>query len=178
MKQDVGYPTCPAGRRPAGLPKLLLCAATLSPGVLTAAEIYKWTDANGVVHYSQTPPAHGQGTVVEAPEAYKPGSVSDEPPPATAGEDAGENGSAGEEAPLTAAQARRQQLAQQRETARERQAENRQLCDRHRQRIEQMEPARRVFYTDEAGEQVRMDDDLRLALIEESRTFVDENCGD
>jgi hypothetical protein len=48
----------------------------------------------------------------------------------------------------------------------------------HRQRLEQLEPARRVFYTDETGESVRMDDDQRLALIEESRAFLDENCSD
>ena len=26
----------------------------------TAGEVYKWTDANGVTHYSQTPPASGK----------------------------------------------------------------------------------------------------------------------
>ena len=26
----------------------------------TAGEVYKWTDANGVTHYSQTPPANGR----------------------------------------------------------------------------------------------------------------------
>jgi hypothetical protein len=39
-----------------------------------------------------------------------------------------------------------------------------------------MEPARRVFYTNEQGESVRMDDDERMALIEESRAFLAENC--
>lgn len=36
-----------------------LVAATLSAGVF-AQEVYQWKDANGVTHYSQTPPARGQ----------------------------------------------------------------------------------------------------------------------
>ena len=171
MKQAVGYSLCRsdrrAGRWPARLTTLLLCAASLWTGALAAAEIYTWTDANGVVHYSQTPPPQGQGEAIEAPEAYKPGSVSVEPPAAETG--------AGEPT-LTAAQARRQQMDEQREANRERRAQNEQLCNLYRQRLEQLEPARRVFYTDETGQQVRMDDDQRIALIEEARTFVDENC--
>jgi len=174
MKQAVGHTPRHDGRRPARLPILVLFAAVLWAGALSAAEVFTWTDENGVVHYSQTPPPQGQGKTIEAPEAYKPGSVPVEPPAAAGGVRVTAEG----DATLTAAQARRQQLDQQRQTNRERQAENRQLCDQHRQRLEQLEPARRVFYTDEAGEQMRMDDDQRLALIEESRTYVDENCAD
>ena len=36
-----------------------LVAATLSAGTL-AQEVYQWKDANGVTHYSQTPPTSGQ----------------------------------------------------------------------------------------------------------------------
>jgi hypothetical protein len=41
-----------------------------------------------------------------------------------------------------------------------------------------MEPARRVFYTDDQGESVRMDDDQRMALIDESKAFLAKNCRD
>lgn len=34
----------------------VLCLA----GVVTAGEVYQWKDANGVTHYSQTPPPKGQ----------------------------------------------------------------------------------------------------------------------
>jgi len=50
------------------------------------------------------------------------------------------------------------------------------MCQKHRKRLTQMEPARRVFYTNEQGESVRMDDDLRMDLIEEDRSYINENC--
>lgn len=172
MKQPVGLLHHSFGLRPARLPLLLVWAVSLWAGALAAAEIHTWTDENGVVHYSQTPPPQGGDTVVEMKDAYKPGSVPAQPPAA----DGGAGGT--EPAALTPAEARRQQMAQQRQANRERQAQNQQLCGMHRQRLEQLEPARRVFYTDETGESVRMDDDQRLALIEESRAFLDENCSD
>ena len=49
-------------------------------------------------------------------------------------------------------------------------------CERHRQRLEQMLPARRGYYRDENSNEVRMDDTQRVALIEESREFVSKNC--
>ena len=81
-----------------------------------------------------------------------------------------------EEMPLTAAQQRRQEIAERRQAMQERQAETQVMCERHRQRLEQMEPARRVYYRDENGQEVRMDDVQRVSLIEESREYVAENC--
>ena len=47
----------------------------------------------------------------------------------------------------------------------------------NRVRLERVEPNRRIFYTDESGENVRMDDDKRIALVEESKDFLTKNCG-
>jgi hypothetical protein len=176
MKQTViGQPhRFAGGPRPAQRLLLALCAVSLWTGALGAAEVYTWTDENGVVHYSQTPRPQGGEQVLEVEEAYKPGSVPAQPPAVAGGEETGEPA----EATLTAAQARRQQLEEKRAANRERQELNQELCGLHRQRLEQLEPARRVFYTDESGETVRMDDDQRIALVEESRSFVEENCAD
>ena len=38
----------------------LALAATPALAQQTAGEVYKWTDASGVTHYSQTPPASGR----------------------------------------------------------------------------------------------------------------------
>lgn len=58
---------------------LLLLAATA-----TAGELYQWKDANGVTHYSQTPPASGNYT-----QRTESGRDSKAPPPAaTAGKPA------------------------------------------------------------------------------------------
>ena len=39
---------------------ILACAAVPALAQQTAGEVYKWTDASGVTHYSQTPPASGK----------------------------------------------------------------------------------------------------------------------
>jgi hypothetical protein len=44
--------------------------------------------------------------------------------------------------------------------------------------LEQIEPSRRVFYTDESGETVRLDDERRVGLVEESKAFLAGNCKD
>lgn len=49
------------------LAALLALAAVLASGVAAAAELYKWTDSKGVVHYSDTPPPKGG----EAPQRLR-----------------------------------------------------------------------------------------------------------
>ena len=40
---------------------------------LTAAQVYKWVDENGVVHFSDKPPEHQQSSEVDMPIAETPG---------------------------------------------------------------------------------------------------------
>jgi hypothetical protein len=174
----------------------LLAAAVSGPA--RGTEVYTWTDENGTPHYSDSPPPSGTGKVIEVEEAYRPGTAgaypdpeqtaapeeaeapgttetpapTETPEPAAAPEEA----VAPEETPKTPAQERREQLARERAEHRKADAEAERLCAFHRQRLEQMEPARRVFYTNEAGESVRMDDDVRVGLIDESKAFLAANC--
>jgi hypothetical protein len=46
---------------------VFLCLASISPAL---AELYKWVDEDGVVHYSQTPPENRQAAEVEVREDY------------------------------------------------------------------------------------------------------------
>ena len=124
--------------------------------------IYKWTDENGVVHFSDMKPADtdSQNLEVDHRTGFSKVAKDDN---TTASADAaapGENG----EAPLSAAQQRFEQ------------AEIRLWCQKHEKRLLEMEPARRVYTYDENGRQVRMDDDTRVALIEESKAYLSENC--
>lgn len=181
MKQAFGNQGTEARKVASGLIPWLLAgflgvAALLAGGPLAAAEVYTWTDENGVLHYSDTPRTDGPAETIEAEEAYRPGSADAYPAPAAPQEAQAVAESAA--APQSAADARREELASQREERRESQAEMERLCAQHRQRLEQVEPSRRVFYTDEAGETVRMDDEERVALVEESRAFIDKNCRD
>jgi flagellar biosynthesis GTPase FlhF len=153
--------------------KLLCLAAALACSAgLTAAfatEVFTWTDEDGIVHYSDLPPGDSDARQIDVQDVYKPGTVESPDPASQSQAEPGQP-------PQSAAQQRRERMSKEREERREAQAETDRMCALHRQRLEQMEPARRVFYTDEAGESVRMDDDRRMGLIEESKEFIAKNC--
>ena len=159
---------------------LVILTASLAwagSGNVLATEVHTWTDENGIVHFSDAPSARGDSRVINIEGAYMPGttgaySTGENSQPAPVGE----GGEEAEDSPQSAAQQRREQIAKDREERRKTQAETDRLCGRHRQRLEQMEPARRVLYVDEQGEQVRMDDDQRMGLIAESKEFLADNC--
>ena len=142
-----------------------------------ATEVYTWTDQDGIVHYSDTPLSNAASQKIEVEGADRPGTSGADPASAapTAGAAVSSQTPDGE-SPQSAAQQRREQIAENREERREAKAENDQLCAKHRQRLEQVEPARRVFYTDEKGESIRMDDDRRMELIKEDKDFIAKNC--
>lgn len=67
--------------------KLLIVALLGLTAVAQAAEYYKWTDDKGVVHWSDTPPP----VQANAARVRVKSGVSDEAPPAAAGNDAEAN---------------------------------------------------------------------------------------
>jgi hypothetical protein len=111
----------------------------------------------------------GASEQINVQGVYKPGTLE---PAKPASEEQAEPG----ETPQSAAQQRRERMTQEREERREAREETEQMCARHRSRLEQMEPARRVFVTNEDGESERLDDDQRMALINESKEFIAKNC--
>jgi len=157
---------------------LLLALVVAWCSLASAAEVYTWTDANGIVHYSDSPPESGATKTLQVEEIYHPGSADAYPaaaePPQIPATTPNEPESP---PPPSAAQLRREQIAENRAKDQEARAETERLCALHRQRLEQMEPSRRVFYTGEQGETVRMDDEERVKLVEESKAFVAQNCG-
>ena len=159
---------------------LILATGFVSVWISSAAatEVYTWTDQDGIVHYSDTPLSGGESLKIKIGGAYRPGTSGADP--TAAGPTAGAATSSqtpDAENPQSAAQQRREQIAENREERREAKAENDQLCAKHRQRLTQMEPGRRrVFYTNEKGESVRMDDNQRMGLIKDDKEFINKNC--
>ena len=154
--------------------EILLILATgfawASISSVAATEVFTWTDQDGIVHFSDTPLPNAESQKIEVEGA----SPSSEAPAASTA--ASSQPPAGE-SPQSAAQQRREQIAEDRQERREAKAEIDQLCAKHRQRLAQMEPGRRrVFYTNEKGESVRMDDDQRMGLIKEDKEFIAKNC--
>ena len=166
------------GRRSTGFRLILASLAALCwLNSSWAQEVYTWTDQDGVTHFSDVPPETGHSQQMQVEEAYRPGSTGAYPSADAITDSAsdGIDGILGERA-QTVADQRREQIAQAREKRREEEAIAAELCPKYRQRLDQMEPARRVFYTNEQGEQVRMDDEERVAMIEEAKEYIAKNC--
>jgi hypothetical protein len=166
------------GHRPSGIQLFLAALAAFCwLNSSWAQEVYTWTDQDGVTHFSDVPPETGNSQQMQIEQAYRPGSTSAYPSADATPEGASDGiDEILDESPQTVADQRREQIAQAREKRREEEAIAAQLCPKYRQRLEQMEPARRVFYTNEQGEQVRMDDDERVAMIEEAKEYIAKNC--
>jgi hypothetical protein len=127
-----------------------------------ATEVYTWTDESGIVHYSDVPIDPQETQTITVDDANAPGMASTAPPV--------------QEAQPSVAQQRREQFEVDRKIRKEAQAIIDQLCAEHLKRLTKMEPARRIFYTDDKGEFIRLDDDQRMGLIEESKNYISKNC--
>ena len=149
---------------------LVAVVAVTFSSIVTATEVHKWVDENGVVHFSDTKPMSVESQAIEMRDSGYSQSGSSAAQQNTSAEPSGT------EPQLSAAQTRREEIARKRKERKEAAAEAEYLCARHSQRLEQMEPARRAYYTDENGQQVRMDDVKRVELVDESKAFISENC--
>jgi len=144
---------------------------------LSAAQVYTWTDENGVVHFVDQPPENADAVSMDAPEAYRPGSEGVYNTPAASNESpAASVTGEGQEEPLSYADQQRQEIAERRAEQQKKQAERARECATAEQRLAKIEPNRRVFYTDDSGETVRMDDEERVAEVQELHDYIDKNC--
>ena len=135
---------------------------------LHAGEIFTWVDENGVTHFGDRPPQKSEASVVP---------LEDEPQ--TSGVGTGELASFDLEVNAdgkTLAQQRREAISRSRETAGQDEEQLTAACDHHRTELARFEPARRITYTDENGEVVRLDDDQRMLLIDTTRNFLEKYC--
>jgi len=166
---------------------LLACAVASAAAGLQAKELYRWTDENGVVHFSDRKPTDvrdfettqlpdaAPAPVAEASDtAAEP--AAEEP---TAEEPAAEEPAAeepGAEEPASVAQQRREEIARRALEARQTQAERDAECAAWRDELARIEPSRRVYYTNEAGETERMDDVARVGRVAELKQAIAGNC--
>jgi len=127
-----------------------------------ATEVYTWTDESGIVHYSDMPIDSEETQTITVDDASRSGMASTAPP--------------AQEAQPSVAQQRREQFEVDRKSRKEAQAIIDQLCAKHLERLTKMEPARRIFYTDDKGESIRLDDNQRMGMIDESKDYISKNC--
>ena len=147
--------------------KLLLLGVSLALGMTaTAAEVYRYTDANGNVHYTDRPT--GQSTeqrVHIASRRTDPSAVQ-----------------ARTKAFAEATAARKEAAAEKPEekTRAERRAEREEQearCQSYRDKLATIENARRLYNTDENGERQYLDDAEIDEARAKARELVAENCG-
>ena len=138
---------------------LLLCSLPLA----ASAQIYKWTDASGQVHFSQNPPP--QGTYQDVtPELPVSGASTGGTPAKRARSTASGSSSGGDDA------ARQQAL--------QAKADNEERCAKARERISflQEKTAHRLFVTGDDGQPARMTDDQFNQQLQDAQDAASKYC--
>ncbi|MEM1411132.1 MAG: DUF4124 domain-containing protein [Pseudomonadota bacterium] len=143
----------------------LLC---VSATTAVADTIYKWVDERGTVHYGERPPEGVQAELVTV-KAMPPQSADDPY--------AGARRSANADEP-SAAEQNREERAERIEAERQEAERLTAACAAQRSRLEQLVPRTNILVQNPDGTSYRLDDNERLSMIEESQTFVDDNCAD
>lgn len=138
----------------------------LSLPFTAAAEMYRWVDAQGKVHYSDAPP----------PAGAKSAKTIDVPtPPAAPSGDAAAKPKSWQEKDMEFRQ--RQTAEAEAQAKKEKEAkEKQQNCETARRNLAKFENATRVVTTNEKGETVYMDNAARAAAAAEARKQIDIWC--
>lgn len=125
------------------------------------AELYKWTDAQGKVHYTDQPPTVSAQTIKNSA-----------------------TGQAGTTTQATQSLNAQEQAYQKRrkeaEDARAKEAEQarvaRENCDKARKNLDTLNNSSRVYTTNAAGQRTYMDDAARASALANSQKAVSEFC--
>jgi len=132
------------------------------------AELHKWVDANGVVHYSDTVP----------PDVTKTQHVRD-----IAGKGDANAPASGSPKTLAEREADLKKAKQEKDDAAKKKAQQdaaaetkKSACEAARQNQQTLEAGGRIYTYDANGERTFMDDDARAQRLAEARKAVSENC--
>jgi len=136
-------------------------------GLNAHAGLNKWVDAEGKVHYSDTPPPTAKTESVrniagkgqaDAPASYSPKSVAER------------------EAEWRKNKAEKDETAQKKSQQDEQAMVKQQNCENARQNVRTLEEGGRVVTYDANGEKSYMDDEARAKRLEEARKAIASNC--
>ncbi|MCW8871856.1 MAG: DUF4124 domain-containing protein [Xanthomonadales bacterium] len=140
-----------------------LCAALAMPGDGLAQEkqMYQWTDQDGVVHFSDTAPEGMDVPAKNIPMNDQPAGLGNQQAPPSG---------------PSAAQQRREDIAQKSAEGKANRAALDAQCAAWQAEVDRLEPNRRVFSTNEQGETERMDDVVRTNRVAELKAQIAKNC--
>lgn len=147
----------------AGLKLSLVLSALLVPAYAGGAEVYKWVDDDGTVYYGAVPPSYRDAE-----------SVHIAPSPSNVGQRRAFGGRDGlgdwrpEDAKIKRDDV--DQVAAREEEARERR------CGSAKRLLDVLKLDRPVYFVDEKGERVYLDDEGRKKEVERAKSIVKDDC--
>ncbi len=144
---------------------LLVMSVTVSGGAI-ADSIYKWTDADGNVHYEDRPSDYENAERIQLTYNRTNNTVVQERVQARL-----DTQTSRREEKTAAAE-----KAQAREDDRAKAAERQKKCDTYRSRTDTLLYSRRIYRDDENGERVYLDDAEREATRKRNEELIQEYC--
>jgi hypothetical protein len=144
----------------------LAVAALALYGSAMANEIYKWTDADGTVHYRDRPT--GESSEVRLDVAYSRTDRSTV--------EQRQQSFAESQARRAESRAAADEAAREAETEAQAAAEKQKKCDGYRQSLQRYNEARRLYKEGPDGERTYLDDDEMLKARQQLEDHIAENC--
>jgi hypothetical protein len=126
-------------------------------------KMYKYVDENGTVVFTEKPPADRNIQSQAIPPGPPPQGGNPYAQPAT-------------DSPMSAGQAKREEIARQSEQSRNQRAQMDAQCAAWQSEVDRLEPHRRQYFTNEEGETERMDDEERVAQVASLKQKIAANC--
>jgi hypothetical protein len=161
--------------------RLLVLGSMLFYTAAASAQLYRWVDGDGRVHYSSAPPPAGVKSRTLTAPASAPVA------PATNGESApdaaAKDASKGPLTPAEQEQAFRKRQLETQKAAEKAEAERKEAstgaanCERAREYLRTLESGQRVSRTNAQGEREYIDDAARVRETESARRAVTDWCG-
>lgn len=141
---------------------LLIAAAGMLTGTAAADRIYRWTDANGLTHFSSQPPPNGTYQL-----------ITPAPPPPTSAPGIDAIGKRSKEIDGERAGVRKA-----RQDALLAKAEDAEKCAKARERVAYLDahPAHRLFTVGKDGAESRMTDEQHDAEMAKARDVISNAC--
>jgi hypothetical protein len=141
------------------------CTAMLLLVAAQADTVYRWVDAQGNVHYSQTPPPNSKARA-------KAVDITAPPPDTTSLAQTQDM-----EQAVTDKQQAQQALAEKAKQDADKKAQQQKACETARQNLQQAEIARRVAKTDKDGKVEYYSGDDLVKLRQQAQEQINKLCG-
>lgn len=139
--------------------------------IANAAEIYKWTDENGNVHYGEHPPADSAKRL-----SIKNNSTSEDGKASAASNTAGTDAEQQRNKMIQAMEGDRVEREKKRQKQLKKESQSKQRCAIARDRLVQYQRAGRLYSIDKQGERQYLSDKSRQKEIEQLQAQINKFC--